>query len=223
MDIAYQMPNLAPTVKAIKVAVSAANEEHSKSPSRIRTIAWEAADPNADALEFSLFFRGQASGAWVLLKDALKEPTYEWDTRGVPDGRYEIRVVASDIKANPIGEGKTASRVSESVVVDNTPPVIGDVKNTVTGTSVRIAATLADHTSTVAGCEYAVDSHDDWQDVAPSDSIYDSPEETVSFVIDKLAPGTHVVMIRATDDHGNQSYESVPVIIAEGAQKQAAK
>ncbi len=221
IDVAYQVPNLPPSVKAIKVIVAATNDERAKAPSRIRNISWEPSDPNSDLLEFSLYFRSQGTGSWVLLKDTLKDPTFDWDTRGVPDGRYEVKVVASDVKANPIGEGKTASRVSESVVVDNTPPVIGDVKTKITGNSVRVDATLADRTSTVAGCEYAVDSHDDWQDVAPSDSIYDSPAETVSFVVDKLSPGAHVVMLRATDDHGNQSFESVPVNIPGDASKQA--
>ena len=52
----------------------------------------------------------------------LTETTFEWDTRTVTDGQYQVKVVASDALANPPGDGKTTSRVSEYYVVDNTPP-----------------------------------------------------------------------------------------------------
>ena len=60
------------------------------------------------------------------------------------DGRYEVKVVASDAAANPPGQGKTASRVSDPVVVDNTPPVIGDLKATEQGGGGAKIATAGD-------------------------------------------------------------------------------
>ena len=49
-----------------------------------------------------------------------------------------MKVVASDANANPPGEGKTASRVSDPIAVDNTPPVIGDLKWTQKGDAVKV-------------------------------------------------------------------------------------
>ena len=47
-----------------------------------------------------------------------------WDTHGLPDGRYRIRVTASDQGGNALGEEATASVVSPAFVVDNTAPLV---------------------------------------------------------------------------------------------------
>ena len=224
VDIAYHMPNLAPEVKSIKLTPIAQKTERPQPPdanappatppsSRMQTIAWEANDPNNDPLEYTLFFRSGASGPWILLKDKLKEPQYEWDTKTVADGRYQIKVVVSDEAANPRGQGLTGSRVSDPFVVDNTPPVIGDLRWKRRIGQVRIDLKVVDRTSIVANVEYSVDSTSDWQAVASSDNMYDSPEEVVGFTVPDLAPGPHQVTIRATDSHGNQAYESLLVTV----------
>src|SRR5206468_3712302 len=128
--------------------------------------------------------RSGARGPWVLLQEKLREATFEWDTRTVADGRYQIKVTASDAAANPRGKGRTASRVSDPITVDNTPPMIGDLKwkrQGAGGNDVKIDLTVVDRTSTVAGVDYSVDSRTDWQAVVPSDNIFDSPSETVGF------------------------------------------
>jgi hypothetical protein len=182
-------------------------------PGRQRTITWEASDTNNDPLEYALYFRSGTRGPWILLAEKLKEATYQWDTRGVPDGRYQVRLVASDAKANPRGEGKAGSRISDPLTVDNTPPVIGDMKAKVDGKSARIEASIVDRTSIVSRVEYAVNSKDEWQSVSSSDTIFDSPEETVGFTIDGLPAGAHQIMLRASDAHGNPAYETVQVTI----------
>ena len=65
--------------------------------------------------------------------DKLADPTYDWETRGVGDGRYEIKVEATDAAYNPSGQGKTSSRVSDPIVVDNTAPLIGDIRTNIAG------------------------------------------------------------------------------------------
>ena len=144
---------------------------------------------------------------------------YDWDTRTVADGRYEVKVIASDAGSNPPGTGKTASRVSDPITVDNTPPVIGDVKSQQQGADIHITLKVVDRTSTVAAVDYSVDSSKDWQFVLPTDQIYDSPEETVAFSIPNLKPGQHQVTLRATDSKGNQSFENLFVNV-QGARQQ---
>ena len=111
---ARPMPTAArsPTPVRPTGAAAGGGEIRRVEPTHKATIAWEAADPNNDVLEYSLYFRQGTSEPWILLKDKLLERPYEWDTRAVADGRYEIKVVASDANANPPGLGKTASRVS---------------------------------------------------------------------------------------------------------------
>src|SRR5262249_27692502 len=117
---------------------------------RVQTIAWEAEDANGDTLQYALYFRTGSKAPWILLKDKLSDTHFDWDTRTVADGRYEIKVVASDALSNPPGEGRAGVRVSDPVVVDNTPPVIGDVKSAVKAATVTIDAKAADRTTIVA-------------------------------------------------------------------------
>jgi hypothetical protein len=180
------------------------------------SIAWDAADPNEDALRYALYFRKVASGSpWILLKDKLTETEYEWNTQTIGDGRYEVKVVASDAFANPDGEGRSASRVSDAVEVDNTPAVIGDLESEIDDGAVKIAARVVDRSGTVSLLEYSVDSRGDWQAVLPVDKIADSPEEAYDFRVGGLPPGPHQIALRASDAHGNQAFETVTVTIKE--------
>ena len=197
IDVAYQVPNLAPVVKSIKIATKTDNPDQPATPTAAKTptdhhtqtITWEASDPNSDALQYAIYFRGNTHGPWILLKDKLTDATYDWDTRAVADGRYEIKVVASDAAANALGDGKAASRVSDPLVVDNTAPVIGDIKSTAKGADGHIELRGVDRTSTIASVEYAVDSSTDWQLVLPVDKIADSPEEDYAFDTAALRAG----------------------------------
>ncbi|MGD0771081.1 MAG: hypothetical protein ABSB42_23085 [Tepidisphaeraceae bacterium] len=239
VDVAYQIPNMAPVIKSVRIGAGAdtgqaeggngpaeanagapgaggaghAGENAPKTPGGTGTqaITWDASDPNNDALTYSLYFRRGRQAPWVLLKDGLTQASFEWDTHAVADGEYQVKVVASDALANPPGDGKTASRVSDYFVVDNTPPTIGDLDYKVAGGAVTISLRVQDQTSTVASVEYAVDSADQWQTVLPLDGIFDSPDEQVKFSVNGLTPGEHQVTIRATDSHGNQSLHSIVI------------
>jgi hypothetical protein len=209
VTIAYQVANLSPQIKSIKVDPAGSDQQ----PDSKVTISWETTDPNEDDLEFTLWFRSGRNGPWILMKDKLKDPTFDWETRGVADGRYEIKVEASDSAANPLGQGKATSRVSDPVIVDNTSPVIGDLKSEMNGASARLSLKVVDRTSTVARLEYSVDSSQTWQTVLPSDKIADSPEEGYDIVVPDLAPGAHQITLRATDARGNRAHESVNLTV----------
>lgn len=235
VDVAYEMPNLAPRVNLVKIkgddkpdpsaapAAGASDTDAAATPkphgTGIQTIAWDAADPNDDALVYKLYFRRGPRSPWILLKDDVKDTTYKWDTRSVADGEYQIKVLASDEASNPLGSGRTGNRVSDPIFVDNTPPAIGDLKWIKADRAVRVQLRAVDRASTIAKVEYAVDSSDHWQLVLPSDNIYDSPDEAVVFTVPDLKPGQHQVALRATDAHGNQAFESILVTVDEPASR----
>ncbi len=80
-----------------------------------------------------------------------------------------------------MGQGKSTSRISDPILVDNTPPIVGDLKRKIAGGSVKVSLTAADHTGTVAAVEYAVDSGQDWQLANASDKMFDSPLAPATF------------------------------------------
>jgi len=237
VTIAYQIPNLPPRVRSVRVASaggmgpgadqSMAGDVEGNAPNGApapmpvarhphnshENITWEASDPNNDTLTYSLYLRRVGEEPWILLKDKLTDTNFDWETRTVADGRYEVKVVASDAASNEPGKGKTASRISDPVLVDNTPPAIGDIKSSVQGSTAHVELKAVDRTSTVASVEYCVDSGKDWQLVLPTDGIYDSPEETVKMAIPDLSVGQHQITLRATDIKGNTAYETLFVTV----------
>ena len=224
VGVSYQMPNLPPQIKSIKITpmpdaaaaagTGGADADAPRIPSaRKQTIAWEASDANSDPMQFALWFRRGAGGQWILLKDKVRENQLEWDTRGVADGRYEVKVVATDAAANPPGAGRSTGRVSDPVLVDNTAPAVGDLRWQQKGGNIEIQLTAVDRTSTVAAMDYAVDSSREWQAVLPTDNIFDGPQESVTVSVPGLSPGTHQVTLRATDARGNQAFENVVVTV----------
>jgi outer membrane protein assembly factor BamB len=217
VSVSYQEPNLPPVVESVKIA-TAVKPGAEASPSvipeaRVQTISWEASDPNTDDLIYSLYFRSGSKSPWILLKDKLKETTFDWDTRSAADGRYEIRVTASDEHSNPAGSSKSTSRMSDPLQVDNTPPIIGDLQAHAGAGDVRIQCTALDRSTTLAAFAYSLDSSQDWQTILPSDKIADSPEENLDFSITGLKAGPHQVTVRVTDVKGNQALQTIPVTV----------
>ena len=183
-------------------------------PGRIQTIGWDASDPNGDTLQYTLFFRLGTDGPWIKLKDRLKDTNFEWDTRAVADGRYQVKVEASDAAVNPAGAGKVTNRVSEMVLVDNTPPQLDPVSVRINGPAATLTARAEDRSDIVAAMDCAVDSNQDWQAMTPSGMLLDAPEATATFVAAGLTSGPHQLTVRATDARGNPAYQTVMVTIA---------
>ena len=89
------------------------------------TVRWMAHDDNGDDLMFAVWYRGVGEANWRLLKDKISEKVYSFDSALLPDGSYELKVVASDAPEHTDAEALTGERVSEVFVVDTTPPVPG--------------------------------------------------------------------------------------------------
>ncbi len=219
----YLMPNIAPRIKAIKAEYADNKSSQKKgrnpppAPRTTLKIEWEVEDANEDQLRHTLQMRllGDDANPFIPVTEPLTDPAFEWDTRAIPDGRYVLRVTASDALDNVPAQAKTTAHLSRPVVVDNTPPEIVDLRvDPGEAGAVKVTMRVTDVLSTVAAVRYAVDGGEDWQAVLPDDLIYDSTSETVSFTIPRLSPGPHVVSIRAEDDLANSRYASRTVRVA---------
>lgn len=162
----------------------------------IRTVHWDADDPNADSLRFDVAVRALPDGDWYPLAEDHAERVLAWDTSAVPDGIYRVRVVASDAAQNPPGEGRTGSLESAPVRVDNTPPLFERVEEE----NGELRLRVRDAASPLAEVHVRRDEGE-WIPLAPVDGVIDSSVE--DFV---LPPGVIEgvrAWIRATDRAGN--------------------
>jgi hypothetical protein len=165
----------------------------------LRTFSWQAEDPNGDTLLYDVEYRAVGDERWRLLRSRLDEPVFAWDTSNVPNGRYVVRIVASDAPGNAPAFALTGSKVSDSFEVDNAPPSI-TASHDPRG---RIRATVRDDASLVRKLELSTDAGR-WVQVDPVDGIADSLEETYEITLPATSePGPHIVVLRATDSLGN--------------------
>ena len=66
----------------------------------LMTFVWRAEDDNGDDLSYDVFYRREGETSWKLLKRGMTEQILVWDTTSVPNGRYTVRIVASDLPSN---------------------------------------------------------------------------------------------------------------------------
>ena len=177
------------------------------------TVRWAAHDDNGDELSYSLYLRGDGEHDWRLLKDEISEKAYSFDSTLIPDGGYEVKVVASDAPSHSPGEALTGARQSERFEVDTTPPVVSALKAVLeqgtagsTAGSVHVTFDAEDAASPIAHAEYSVDAGD-WQYIEPVGGLSDAKHEHYDIhipasALDKKA-SEHLVIVRAYDRHEN--------------------
>ena len=165
-----------------------------------RTIAWRAHDENGDVLRYSLSFRQKGSDKWLRLRDNIEETQVNFDTSQLPDGLYEIRLVASDALDNP-ETPLTDTREGVEFQVDNTPPMIA-----VTQQGGDVIIRVTDKLSPVGRVEVSADAQK-WMRLTPIDGIADSSDE--SYKLPRAQLSGKFVIIRATDAFYNVATESV--------------
>ena len=166
------------------------------------TVSWQAEDPDGDRLVYAAYFRGEGETQWKLLRGDTHENSVTFDADVLADGKYFFRVVASDREANPPPTAREAQLVSAPVMIDNTPPVvtIGVVRHS--GGAAHIEFEAADAASPLRRCEYSLDAAS-WVPVAAADGVIDSLRERFVLDLTGLAPGEHLLVIRAADSANN--------------------
>jgi outer membrane protein assembly factor BamB len=210
---ACTVPNLAPQIESVTVSrVKGAGKDG------VFKISFAAKDDNDDKLVYKIDFRKLGRTNWIQMKDDLETPSYEWDGKTVEDGRYEIRVTASDARSNTTLTELTGSRISDPVVVDNTGPVIKEMKITSPlkddGKYRVLRIEVSDQLSAIGKLEYTIDSNDKWIGTVPDDLVYDTTDENFTIRIDAekdLPKGDHVITVRVSDAVDNTTYKTLDV------------
>jgi hypothetical protein len=179
------------------------------------TVRWAAHDDNGDDLTYSIYLRGDGETVWRLLKDKITEKAYSFDADLIPDGGYQVKVVASDSPSHTPGDALSGEKVSDRFVVDTTPPVIKDLKAVARDVAcpssdcpiiLDIKFEAEDSASPIAHAEYSLDAGP-WQFVAPVGVISDSKQEKYDFSIPLEGGGAktaeHLITVRAYDRYEN--------------------
>jgi sugar lactone lactonase YvrE len=166
------------------------------------TFSWQADDPNGDQLVYSLYLKATDEQEWHLLKDKLHQTNYTLEANILPDGKYEAKLVASDEEANPPLKARRAELESPPFWIDNTPPAVRVLRQTVADEGAEVRFQAEDSTSPLRSAEFSVDGKD-WRDASADDGIVDSRRESFTVRIPRLDPGEHIVALRAFDTSGN--------------------
>lgn len=173
------------------------------------TVRWMAHDDNGDDLIFAVWYRGVGEANWRLMKDKISDRFYSFDSSLLPDGSYEVKVVASDAPEHGDAEALTGERVSGVFVVDTTPPVPGVLAAEMRGTKIHAVFEAKDAVSPISHAEYSVDAGA-WQYVEPVGKVSDLPMERYDFLVEvpqATVPVTdakeHVIAVRVYDRFEN--------------------
>ena len=133
---------------------------------------------------------------------AVKDTTFSWDTTEVPDGTYQIRVIASDKPSNP-ADALTAQSISSPFQVANTPPTLTLGAYTLnpdkTATIHGVAQTK---TAFVRAVQGRIDNGDFVAALA-DDGLFDSTREPFTVTIGPFSPGPHTIEVQVIDQAGN--------------------
>ena len=174
-----------------------------------RSFQWQAEDRNGDTMEYAIYYRSLNESTFRLLKDKLRDNFYTIDGATLADGRYIIRIVASDAPDNPLGQALSGERLSEPVDIDNTPPVLRVVvPPQSSGSGTRAVFEVTDATGKIKKADLSLDGAP-WTPLFPDDGIADSGNERYSVELPVLAPGEHTISLRAFDGSGNVGTLSV--------------
>jgi hypothetical protein len=174
-------------------------------------VTWKVENPDEDELRYRVEFRKEGQTRWVEATrpdDVLTKTELDWDTAALSEGKYRVRVDASDEIANPLGDVTHHALESAPVLVDNTPPVF----HTIAMQGHRLRVEVGDGLGPIVRVEAAIDGRLEWRPLPPADGLFDTAVEAVDVDVSPLlppGPGPHIVTVRAFDAAGNAAVREV--------------
>jgi len=183
----------------------------------IRTISWEALDPNGDDLLFDVSIKAEDEREWRSLATDRKDRVLSWDAESFPNDAYRIKVEASDRPDNPPDGSLSTEKVTPVFRIDNLPPRIEGLKaDALTGgrgsRGAVVSGTAIDADTRIAVIEYSVDGGD-WTRVFPTDGLFDQRTESFRFEVRDLTVGEHRITVRASDQDRNVAVAKVLSVV----------
>lgn len=187
-------------------------EDTPAAPSPMLGLTWKVDNSDGDRLRYRLRFREESQSTWrEILRDSetLTATEYQWNTGALPDGHYVVEVEATDELTNPGALTLASRRGSEPILVDNHPPEVLELR----AEGTRVSGRARDSLGPITRLEYAVDGGE-WHMFFPTDDLLDTGDESFALDVPALAPGDHVVAVRAFDAANNVNAAETTVAVA---------
>jgi hypothetical protein len=210
VDVYYRSANLAPVIKKLEVTQPSLDDAVKGVNKPSRQVTWEATDSDSDSLSFELFFRGESETSWQRVGRDVTDSRFDLDTRSLPDGWYELKLVAGDEPTEPAGTALASEKVTRPFLVDNTVPVITGLTSSLlsppSSLLYRVSFSTQDALSPIAAARVSVNAGD-WVTLEPQDHVFDSATETFSADVrlpsSVLGLPSFVVSVWIADAQGN--------------------
>jgi hypothetical protein len=180
---------------------AAAGAAAARAHSTVLKLRWKVDNADGDDVIYRLAYRQESEPVWRPLggPEPLAKPEFDWNTDSVPDGRYVVRVWASDERSTVPSRALDSTFVSAPFLVDNTRPEVAELSARLP----LISGKARDAASVVTGIEYAIDGQE-WRPATPADGLLDQRNESFTLRLPaNLAKGPHVVNVRAWDSADN--------------------
>lgn len=205
-SIAYLVANQAPRITNVRIENIKKPLEGQPAlpfiPQRVvsRKIIYQASDPDGDPLGYRIYYRKEGQTQWMLINqnDLIATPEFVWNTESIDDGKYLIKVEATDERTNPDNRSLSDSKTSKPITIDNTKPTIKSLA--INGNN--CSGEVEDNFNYIARIEYSLDGQP-WAVVYPDDTLFDARTEKFSFQLKDIAKGTHSITLRVFDADGN--------------------
>lgn len=173
-----------------------------------RSLQWTAEDKNGDQLTYRLYFRLRGETTWRKLAENLRNPYHVIEAGDLPDGVYEFRLDVTDAASNSEKFALSASRYSDPVIFDNSPPSVKFGTPTIAEGKASINFEVADGGASLKKVEYSVDGST-WAPIYPQDNVLDGKSESFTLSLAGLSKGDHFVSVRVMDAGFNSGSEKL--------------
>ncbi|MCX7643399.1 MAG: hypothetical protein N2116_06295, partial [Armatimonadetes bacterium] len=198
------------------------------------TIRWRGEDPDRDRLSYEVFLSSDGKTWQQIREGGVQQQKQQegqeqkeeqqegkreeqrqpigattassmvWDTTKFTDGKYWLKVVASDRIANP-DDPQTAEQIIAPITVDNTLPSVGT--HAVKREGDKLLVPVYDNTF-VASAEFRPEGGE-WQAAICQDGVFDQPYELLVIDFSRLQKNVKAFEIRIRDAAGNERVEKI--------------
>ena len=207
VTLTYLPDNRRPTIKEVKIGKKGRGPQWTPGDveaERPLKIQFKAEDPDGDTVAVRLFLRDERRpDEWTCVTpDPIEKAPYDWDVANVADGTYRLRLVATDAPGNTPERALEAAWESRPILVDNTPPLVADLRLARGASGPEVRGRAVDAASAIVRLEVALGTAP-WQHLLPEDQNLDGADERFTWPLPAGSPERQVVRVRVTDAAGN--------------------